>query len=175
VQYTSPWMDLVLLDVGTPDGRRYEHHVARLPPSAMALVLDDEDRVLLLWKYRVVIDRWGYELPGGMIDAGEDAVTAAARECAEETGWSPRGEPELLFTLEPLPGQVVAPCAVYRWGDAAPTGGALDPEETGDVEWVPLEKIPALVGDGSVMGAATLGALLAVACRVGATPGRSTE
>lgn len=53
----------------------------------MAVVLDQQDRVLMMWRHRFVIDRWVWELPGGYVDGSEDPVVTAAREVEEETGW----------------------------------------------------------------------------------------
>lgn len=50
-----------------------------LPESACVFVVRD-GRVLS------VIDHRGYGLPGGKVEPGETAKTAAARECFEETG-----------------------------------------------------------------------------------------
>ncbi|UOB13076.1 NUDIX hydrolase [Streptomyces sp. HP-A2021] len=63
--------------------------VKTLPQTIVAscvLLLDAEDRVLLL-RYaegQPGVGLWG--LPGGMLDHGEDPVTAAHREVCEETG-----------------------------------------------------------------------------------------
>jgi 8-oxo-dGTP pyrophosphatase MutT (NUDIX family) len=43
----------------------------------------------MLWRYRFAIDRWGYELLGGLVEDGEEAAATAAREAAEEPGWGP--------------------------------------------------------------------------------------
>ncbi len=56
-------------------------------PAASVILLDGEDRVLLVRRgsepYR------GYwSLPGGRIEAGEDSLSAALRELREETGVS---------------------------------------------------------------------------------------
>jgi ADP-ribose pyrophosphatase len=168
--YDSPWVRVRLVDVDTPDGRRVDYHVVELARIALGVVVDDRDRVLLLWKYRFPVAQWGYELPGGMVDDGEEPVRAAARETAEETGWHVRGEPEHLVTLEPLPGQVRARTSAYLWRDAEHVGGPTDPEEVGDVAWVDLAAVPDLVARGQVLGAGTATALLACVVRRGRGP-----
>ena len=72
VIYDNPWVWLGQVDVELPDGERFWHHVVRLHRAAMMVLLDDQDRVLLLWRHRFVQDRWGWELPGGLIDEGEE-------------------------------------------------------------------------------------------------------
>ncbi|WP_369195748.1 NUDIX hydrolase [Streptomyces djakartensis] len=73
--------------------------VRTLPQSIVAscvLLLDDEDRMLLL-RYAAGqpgAGMWG--LPGGMLDHGEDPATAARRELCEETGLVLDEAPRLL-------------------------------------------------------------------------------
>jgi 8-oxo-dGTP pyrophosphatase MutT (NUDIX family) len=43
--------------------------------------------ILLVKQYRFGVREYLYELPGGLIDAGEDPLTAARRELLEETGY----------------------------------------------------------------------------------------
>ncbi len=81
---------LSIADVELPDGVRFEQYVLRIPKAAMVIVLDDNERVLMLWRHRFVIDQWVWELPGGYLDPAEDEVECAAREVEEETGWRPR-------------------------------------------------------------------------------------
>jgi ADP-ribose pyrophosphatase len=106
--YDNRWVRLGLVDVGAPNGERWDYHVVHLGRIAVALIVDNRDRVLMLWRYRFVTEQWGYELLGGLVDEGEDAA-AAAREAEEESGWRPLGEPERLVSFEPLPGQVTVP------------------------------------------------------------------
>ena len=68
-----------MVDVEAPNGERWEYHVVHLDRIAVALIVDDQDRVLMLWRYRFVTEQWGYELLGGMVDVGEDAAETAAR------------------------------------------------------------------------------------------------
>jgi ADP-ribose pyrophosphatase YjhB (NUDIX family) len=85
--YTDPWLDIRLADVELPDGRHLEHRLIRTAPGAGAVVTDHDGRALLLWRHRFITDTWGWEIPIGKADAGEDPARAAAREVEEETGW----------------------------------------------------------------------------------------
>ena len=87
--YDSEWMSLRLVDVETPSGNRFDHHVTRIPAEAAATLVVMERRVLMIWRHRFVTDTWCWELPAGRIDPGETVAQAAARECLEETGWQP--------------------------------------------------------------------------------------
>jgi ADP-ribose pyrophosphatase len=89
--YESRWVQLALADVQAPNGERWEHHVVHLDRVAVALIVNDRDEVLMLWRYRFATDQWGYELLGGIVDEGEEATTTAIRETAEESGWRPLG------------------------------------------------------------------------------------
>ena len=52
--YDSPDVWLGQVDVELPDGERIWHHVVRLSRAAVMALLDDQDRVLLLWRHRFI-------------------------------------------------------------------------------------------------------------------------
>jgi len=52
-----------------------------MTPTAFAAVRDDQGRVLLVRRR----DSGNWELPGGRVELGESATTAAEREVAEES------------------------------------------------------------------------------------------
>jgi 8-oxo-dGTP pyrophosphatase MutT (NUDIX family) len=157
--YDNFWVRVTLVDIQTPDGERFEHHVVRLKTVAIAAVLDDQDRVLMLWRYRFATDEWGWELPGGIADAGEDAGVAAGREVLEETGWQP-GPLEHLFTFQPMPGMVDTPHALFVARAAEKVAEPTDLEEAGVVDWVPMSQVRELIARGEVLGSGSLVALL---------------
>lgn len=173
--YDSRWVRLALVDVEALNGQRWDHHVVHLDRIAIALVVDAADRALMLWRYRFATDQWGYELLGGLVEAGEQAATTAAREAAEESGWRPVGEPEHLVTFQPLPGQVTAQTDVYLWREAEQVGESTDTEEAGRVEWVPLSRVTELAQRQELLGAGTMVALLYYLASRATAEGRATE
>ena len=55
--------------------------------SVQIVALTPNEEILLVRQYRFGIGDYTLELPGGLVDPGEEPATAAARELAEETGW----------------------------------------------------------------------------------------
>ncbi len=158
--YDNRWVRLGMVDVEPPDGRRFEHHVVNLHRVAIALIVNERDEVLMLWRYRFATDEWGYELLGGLVDDGEESAVTAAREAGEESGWKPLGEPEHLVSFEPVPGMVRSQMDIYLWHGAEHIGDPTDAEEAGQVEWVSLDKVTELTKNRELLGAGTLVALL---------------
>lgn len=54
------------------------------------LPITADDEAILVRQYRHGAERITLELPGGLIDEGEEPATAALRECLEETGYRAR-------------------------------------------------------------------------------------
>ncbi|HEY0448217.1 NUDIX hydrolase [Actinophytocola sp.] len=158
--YDNRWVKLGLADVEAPNGERWEYHVVHLARIAIGLIVDERDRVLMLWRYRFPTDQWGYELLGGLVEEGEQPADTARREVEEETGWRPVGEPEHLISFEPLPGQVTAGTDVYLWRKAEKVGEPTDTEEVGRLEWVPLSRVLELAKRQELLGSGALVPLL---------------
>lgn len=159
--YDNRYVRLTLVDVEPPDGHRFEHHVVRLNRVAMAVVLDGADRVLMLWRHRFITQEWGWELPGGIVDPGEEAAATAAREVEEETGWRP-ATLRPLMSFQPMPGLVDTPHEVFVARGATRVGEPTTRDEVGVVDWVSLEEVRALAAGGRLLGSGTLVGLLHV-------------
>jgi 8-oxo-dGTP pyrophosphatase MutT (NUDIX family) len=157
--YESDWVSLTLADVELPDGRRFGHHVVRVPQEAAAVVVHDEERgLLLLHRHRFVVDAWGWEIPGGRIDHGETPAEAAEREALEETGWRP-GALRPLFSYHPISG-----LSDQRFHVFAAEGATFEREpdlvETDRVQWFALPEVRRLIGEGEITDGFSLTALL---------------
>ncbi|MBB4968008.1 NUDIX hydrolase [Saccharothrix violaceirubra] len=154
--YESDWVNVDLVKVEPPKTEPFEHHVIKLHHVAVALLINENEEVLTLWRYRFAVDQWGYELIGGLVEEGEDPAETAAREAVEETGWRPVGEPEHLGTFQPLPGIVDAPVNAYIWRHADKVGEPTDGEEAARIEWIPVDRILELVMRGEVLGSGAI-------------------
>ena len=76
----------VHLDTVEKDGSVYPYSYVEVCEGVSVLAFH-EGKVVLLQEYRHPIGRVVYELPSGMIDAGESPFEAAERELKEETGY----------------------------------------------------------------------------------------
>jgi 8-oxo-dGTP pyrophosphatase MutT (NUDIX family) len=158
--YDSPWVRVALVDVEVPGAARFEHHVVRsISPAVGVVVTDAEQRVLLLWRHRFMTDEWGWEIPAGSVDHGEDLAAAAAREVLEESGWQP-GPLTHWLRWHPQSGKSDQVFEVFGADSATYVGEPSDPSEAERVEWVPLDQVPALIRDGQIHDGMTITALL---------------
>ena len=81
------------------------------------------------------------EFPGGVFEKGEDAVTAAARELKEETGFTAR-HIEKLGEFNPNPAIMSNRIHIFLARDLeAPTEQDLDDDEYVEVENVPWKEV----------------------------------
>lgn len=157
--YESDWVRVGLADISQPSGQRFEHHTVWFPAPAMTVLIDDSGQnVLMAWRHRFAPDIWNWELPGGIIDAGEEPRETALRELIEETGYRPRSlEPILVF--EPAVGMLRNPNHLFLGRGAERVGDATEVNE-GKFEWVPLAKVPELIQGGQIKNSGTLVGLL---------------
>jgi 8-oxo-dGTP pyrophosphatase MutT (NUDIX family) len=153
----TPWFEVSLAAVELPGGKSLEHYVLRRPSVVLTAMLDDQDRVLLVWRYRFITGTRGWELPSGLAGRDDELPAAAAREALAETGWEPL-DPRPLVQFDELPGLAAAAQHVF-WTDRARHRGAPG-WETERLDWIPLREVPALVAAGQVRASSTAAALL---------------
>jgi DNA-binding FadR family transcriptional regulator/8-oxo-dGTP pyrophosphatase MutT (NUDIX family) len=158
--YENYWVTVTKADIQTPDGERFDHHKVYLPPAAMTAMLDDQNRVFMMWRHRFVSDTWNWELPGGVVDDGEEPAATAAREILEETGYRPTGELEHVVSYEPMIGTVSSPHHVFVARGVEYVAEPTEVNESQRTAWIPLERIPELISSGYISNSGALIALL---------------
>lgn len=155
--YESPEVWLGQVDVGLPSRERVWQHVVRLP-RAVSVVLLGQSGVLFVRRYRFIQERWGYELPGGWVDEGEDPRDAAVRELEEQTGYR-ADELEHLMTFQPVPETVDAEQVVFLGRNAQQVGEPIRSEGV-EQEWLPLGSVIGLMAARQIWDAASVMGLL---------------
>jgi 8-oxo-dGTP pyrophosphatase MutT (NUDIX family) len=160
--YGSPWVSVDLVDVGRPDGTRIDHHAVRMPrPAAGVVVVNDAGTdVLLIWRHRFIPDTWGWEVPAGRIEEGEDPAVGAAREVLEETGWRP-GPLTPLVDFHPASGLSDLHFWIWTAAGAEHVGEPTERNEADRVAWLPLAGIHDLIAEGQLTDGLSLTAILA--------------
>ena len=157
--YRSPEGRVGQEDMELAGGERVWYHVVRFHRTAMLVLLDEQSRVLLVRRHRLVPDRWGWEVPGGLVDEGEEPAEAAARELEDLAGYR-AGRVEHLITFQPVPGLLDAEHVVFTGRDPERIGELAGIGEVARAEWVPLGSVPGLIAAGEVWNGGSLVALL---------------
>lgn len=89
VEFTSPVFHLVSMKTESPRNQlKYTFYRLEAGNWVNILPITDDQEVVLVKQYRAGIDDFSLEIPGGLIDPGEDPKDAAIRELMEETGYS---------------------------------------------------------------------------------------
>ena len=111
-------------------------------------------RVVLLDGKRVLLVKHtytpGWQFPGGGVEPGETAETAAAREALEETGFAVDGRPQLLgFYLNRIAGGARDHVAVYIWREYRSQLEFAPNLEIAECRWFDVDDLPPDVGKGT--------------------------
>ncbi|MFL5719097.1 MAG: NUDIX domain-containing protein [Chloroflexota bacterium] len=156
VAYENAWLTIWHDDVTRPDGAPGIYgvvHFANL--AAGVLVLDDDDRVLLVGQHRYALDAYSWEIPEGGVPDGETALDGTRRELREETGVEAADWRELARVE--LSNSVTDEVAVLFVATGL-THGTATPDGTEDlvIRWLPFDEVLAMTLDGRIRDVMTV-------------------
>jgi 8-oxo-dGTP pyrophosphatase MutT (NUDIX family) len=148
--YENAWIQVHHDEVSRPDGSPGIYGVVHLRARAVgAIVVDAEDRILLVGQHRYTLDRYSWEIPEGGSPWDEDPLDGARRELAEETGFRARAWRELIrFTMSNSVTDEEGVLFVATDLEAGPA--SPDPTEQLQVRWVGLQEALGMVASGEI-------------------------
>lgn len=112
--------------------------------------LTDDNQVVCIRQFRHGTERIELEVPGGLVDPGEDAQNAAARECLEETGFEVQ-DLQSLGKLSPNPALFPNRLHTFVGYHAVKTAEIVNTErEHTSVELFPVSRLPELLVSGQI-------------------------
>lgn len=147
------------LDQGMVVEREIIHH-----QPAVAILAEDQDRVILVKQYRAVIQSYIWEIPAGILDKGdqETAQLGAARELEEETGYQATRW-QVLCEFFVSPGFLDERIILFKAQDLIKVDQPLPPDvdEAIECRWFKRQEIKDMLGNGQIIDAKTIIALQA--------------
>ncbi|MHA7956328.1 NUDIX hydrolase [Streptomyces sp. L500] len=142
-----------------PDGRTIDYPYAQVPESVRVLAVHG-GRIPLVRQHIYLHSILLQDLPGGMIETGEEPHDAARRELAEETGLT-AGFLHPLGTVVTARSACTEKAHLYLAHDCTPGPPATQPGEALETAWCTWHELTTSAGaNGEPADAASLAAIL---------------
>lgn len=139
-------------------GQEREYFVIESVDWVNVIALTRDDQVVLIEQFRHGIGESALEIPGGMVDAGEDPLAAGLRELREETGYG-GGEGRIIGVVHPNPALLDNRAfSVLVEGVELVGEPTLDEGEDIAVDLAPLGEVPELIASGRISHALVVAA-----------------
>ena len=149
-----PWLTARRDVAELPDGRiNHEYYVLEYPDWVNIIALTKDGQIVMERQYRHALGNTCYELPCGVIEAGETPLEAAKRELQEETGYA-GGEWKEWMTLSPNPATSTNLAHSFlATGVEKVSGQHLDATEDIDVYLLSQDEVRGLLAENQILQA----------------------
>lgn len=149
----SPWVTLDTKTVNWQDERGVEvYHSLSQADYVSMLAITVDGRIPLVRQFRPGCETSTLELPGGMLEEGEDPKDCARRELFEEVGFD-GGEIQFLAHLWPDPGRLSNRLHCYLIKNIVPTSQQWQSEAGLKIEFIDLKDLTVLTASGQLHNA----------------------
>ena len=158
--YEGKILDLEVDRVRMPSGAEAVREVVRHRGAVVVLPLHEDGRIEFVRQYRYPMGEVLLELPAGKLDPGEEPITCASRELAEETGWQPVEIRELgsFFTTPGFTDEVIHAFIATPLEEAPEV--AQDPDEAIDNVVMTVEEALKACAPGAIRDSKTIATIL---------------
>lgn len=159
VAFQNKWWKIMHEKVELPDGQTVDYYPLDGAGITVVIGITDDGKVPILKIYKHGAREVILDVPGGMIDEGEDVEAGARREYLEETGYE-------IGTLEPLPPFYISPTSGASKAYPFIARGLKKVKEPDDnimekaeVLLVPVEEVGELIRTAQIASASDLAAI----------------
>lgn len=140
------------------DGQR-DFMVIDAPDWVNVLAHTHDDRLVMVNQFRFGINGFSWEIPGGVIEHGEDPVLAGTRELLEETGYAGI-EARLLTSVHPNPAFMSNRCHLVLMRNCRLVSPPVwDADEELETAVIPVEEVYQRARAGEITHSLVLDAL----------------
>ena len=156
--YTGRIIDVDLVDIELPDGRRAKREVVRHGNAVAVLARRPDGKFVFVKQYRKAAEEALVEVIAGGLEPGEDPESGARRETAEETGYDVTSI-RFLTTIICTPGYCEERIHVYFAEiTGEPHAQDQDPDENVFPVVLSADEVDAAIRAGSIFDSKTLSA-----------------
>jgi 8-oxo-dGTP pyrophosphatase MutT (NUDIX family) len=141
-------------------GTEKDFLVAHAPDWVNVVAQTPGGEIVLVRQFRFGSNELSLEVPGGVMEKGEDPVAAGVRELLEETGYG-GGKARLLGSIQPNPAIMDNHCHIILVEGAVPSGPLdWDEDEEIEVSTADADQVLAWARSGRIVHSLSIAALM---------------
>ncbi len=99
--------------INKPFKKKEYYHFLKTSDLSLVVAEIKKNVFVVVSQKRIPVNKINYEFPSGIIDKGENSISAACREFYEETGYKILVRPKKLFTINCEPGRLTTKIYCY--------------------------------------------------------------